>query len=212
MRDPRADTKTTVGRSSYWPVGRRIEHFRGGREERHSGGWDGEARGGPGGIALLVWENARDLPWRRTRDPWRVLISEVMLQQIQVKRAVPFYERFLERFPTVNALTEAPLAVAIRVWEDLERYRRVVYLYKTARRLVREHGGGLPSDPEDLVKLPGTGPYTAGAMAASRTCGGSCTALLRGEGFEAGNGRGAPGDSGGAGAVGSVLAVEPGPG
>jgi A/G-specific adenine glycosylase len=66
-----------------------------------------------------------------------------MLQQIQVKRAVPFYERFLERFPTVNALTEAPLAVAIRVWEDLERYRRVVYLYKTARRLVREHGGGL---------------------------------------------------------------------
>ena len=126
-------------------MGRRSEHFRGGREERHSGGWDSEARGGPGGIALLVWENVRDLPWRRTRDPWRVLISEVMFQQIQVKRAVPFYERFLERFLTVNALTEAPLAEVIRVRrEDLERYRRVVYLYRTARRLVREHGAGAP--------------------------------------------------------------------
>jgi A/G-specific adenine glycosylase len=90
-----------------------------------------------------------------------------MLQQIQLKRAVPFYERF----PTVNALTEAPLAEAIRVWEDLDRYRRVVYLYKTARRLVREHGGGIPSDPEQLVKLPGIGPYSAGAMAASRSRG-----------------------------------------
>jgi A/G-specific adenine glycosylase len=67
--------------------------------------------------ALLSWfeENRRDLPWRRTRDPWRVLVSEVMLQQIQVKRAVPFYERFLTRFPTVDALADAPRAEAIRV-------------------------------------------------------------------------------------------------
>ena len=69
----------------------------------------------------------------------------------------------------MNALTEAPLAEAIRVWEDLDRYRRVVYLYKTARRLVREHGGGTPSDPEELVKLPGIGPYSDGAMVASRS-------------------------------------------
>ncbi len=117
--------------------------------------------------ALLSWfeENARDLPWRRTRDPWRVLVSEVMLQQIQVKRAVPFYERFLERFPTVQALADAPLAEAIRVWEDLGRYRRVVYLHRTARIVVDEHGGKVPSDPEELVKLPGIGPYTAGAVA-----------------------------------------------
>ena len=117
--------------------------------------------------ALLSWfgEHARDLPWRRTRDPWRVLVSEVMLQQIQVRRAVPFYERFLERFPTVGALADAPLADAIRVWEDLGRYRRVVYLHKTARILVDEHGGKVPSDPEELVKLPGIGPYTAGAVA-----------------------------------------------
>ncbi|HEV2093356.1 MAG TPA: hypothetical protein VGR18_09360 [Rubrobacter sp.] len=117
--------------------------------------------------ALLSWfgENARDLPWRRTRDPWRVLVSEVMLQQIQVKRAIPFYERFLERFPTVEALAEAPLSDAIRVWGDLGRYRRVVSLHRTARILVEEHGGEVPSDPDALLKLPGIGPYTAGAVA-----------------------------------------------
>ena len=71
--------------------------------------------------ALLSWfeENARDLPWRRTRDPWRILVSEVMLQQIQVKRAIPFYERFLARFPTVEALAGAPLSDAVRVWGTL---------------------------------------------------------------------------------------------
>ena len=119
------------------------------------------------GEALLSWfeENARDLPWRRTRDPWRVLVSEVMLQQIQVKRAVPFYERFLEHFPSAQALADARLAEAIRVWEDLGRYRRVVYLHRTARILMDEYGGEVPSDPEELVKLPGIGPYTAGAVA-----------------------------------------------
>ncbi len=117
--------------------------------------------------ALIPWfeENGRDLPWRRTRDPWRVLVSEVMLQQIQVKRAVPFYERFLARFPTVEALAEAPLADAIRVWGDLGRYRRVVNLHRTARLILEEHGGRVPSDPEALLKLPGVGPYTAGAVA-----------------------------------------------
>src|SRR5919202_7143469 len=117
--------------------------------------------------ALISWfeRNARDLPWRRTRDPWRVLVSEVMLQQIQVQRAVPFYERFLARFPTVEALAGAPLAEAIRVWEDLGRYRRVVYLHRTARIVVGEHECSIPSDPDELVKLPGIGPYTAGAVA-----------------------------------------------
>ena len=117
--------------------------------------------------ALLSWfeENARDLPWRRTRDPWRILVSEVMLQQIQVKRAIPFYERFMDRFPTAEALAEAPLSEAIRVWGDLGRYRRVVNLHRTARMVVEEHGGRVPSDPEVLVKLPGIGPYTSGAVA-----------------------------------------------
>ena len=117
--------------------------------------------------AVLSWfdENARDLPWRRTRDPWRILVSEVMLQQIQVKRAIPFYERFLARFPTVEALAGAPLSDAIRVWGDLGRYRRVVNLHRTARIVVDEHGGEVPSDPDVLLKLPGIGPYTAGAVA-----------------------------------------------
>ncbi len=117
--------------------------------------------------ALIPWyeENRRELPWRRTRDPWRILVSEVMLQQIQVKRVIPFYEAFLERFPTVRALAEAPLAEAIRAWGDLGRYRRVVNLHRTARILVEEFGGEVPSDPAVLVKLPGIGPYTAGAVA-----------------------------------------------
>lgn len=117
--------------------------------------------------ALISWyeENARDLPWRRTRDPWWVLVSEVMLQQIQVKRAIPFYESFLARFPTPRALADAPLADAIRVWGDLGRYKRVVNLHRTARILVKEFGGEVPSAPGELVKLPGIGPYTAGAVA-----------------------------------------------
>ncbi len=117
--------------------------------------------------ALISWfrENGRDLPWRRTRDPWRILVSEVMLQQIQVVRAIPFYERFLERFPTVETLSAAPLAEAIRAWGDLGRYRRVVNLHRTARIVVEEHDGRIPADPDVFVKLPGIGPYTAGAVA-----------------------------------------------
>ena len=117
--------------------------------------------------ALSSWfeSNARDLPWRHTRDPWQVLVSEVMLQQIQVQRALPFYERFLARFPTIESLADAPLAEAIRVWDDLGRYRRVVYLHKTARIVMQEHDGRIPSEPEELLRLPGIGPYTAGAVA-----------------------------------------------
>ena len=116
---------------------------------------------------MISWfeENGRDLPWRRTRDPWRVLVSEVMLQQIQVVRAIPFYERFLERFPSVEALANAPISDAIRVWGDLGRYRRVVNLHRTACIVMDEHGGEVPSDPAVLAKLPGIGPYTAGAVA-----------------------------------------------
>jgi A/G-specific adenine glycosylase len=88
-----------------------------------------------------------------------------MLQQIQVKRAIPFYEAFVERFPTPASLAEAPVAEAIRVWGDLGRYRRVANLHRTARILVEEHGGEVPADPEVLVGLPGIGPYTAGAVA-----------------------------------------------
>ncbi len=117
--------------------------------------------------ALISWfgENGRDLPWRRTRDPYSILVSEVMLQQIQVARAIPFYLSFLEQFPTVEALARAQISDAIRVWGDLGRYRRVVNLHRTARIVVEEHGGEIPSDPAVLAKLPGIGSYTAGAVA-----------------------------------------------
>jgi A/G-specific adenine glycosylase len=116
---------------------------------------------------LLDWfaRDGRDLPWRHTRDPYRVLVSEVMLQQIQVVRAIPFYETFVDRFPAVEALASAALAEVIRVWGDLGRYRRVVYLHRTARIIVAQHRGVIPSDVTTLRTLPGIGPYTAGAVA-----------------------------------------------
>src|SRR5688572_496182 len=117
--------------------------------------------------ALIDWygAHARDLPWRHTRDPYRILVSEVMLQQIQVARAVPFYEAFIARFPTVQTLAAAPIAEVIRVWGDLGRYRRIGALHRTAMRIVEEFGGAVPSDVETLRTLPGVGPYTAGAVA-----------------------------------------------
>jgi A/G-specific adenine glycosylase len=116
---------------------------------------------------LLAWfaAHGRDLPWRQTRDPWAILVSEVMLQQIQVARAIPFYLAFLERFPTVESLAAAPLAEAIRVWGDLGRYRRVVNLHRAARLVVERRGGQIPTDVAALKALPGIGPYTAGAVA-----------------------------------------------
>lgn len=136
-------------------------------KKKAAGPADGEKKNAAVRAALISWfrENARDLPWRRTRDPWRILVSEVMLQQIQVVRAIPFYEKFLERFPTLESLATAPLADAIRTWGDLGRYRRIVNLHRTARIVLNEHDGELPSDPDVLVKLPGIGPYTAGAVA-----------------------------------------------
>ena len=116
---------------------------------------------------ILAWfaANGRDLPWRQTRDPYRVLVSEVMLQQIQVSRAIPFYLAFLERFPTVQSLAEAPIADVIRVWGDLGRYRRIAFLHRAAREIVDRFGGEVPSNVQELRSLPGVGPYTAGAVA-----------------------------------------------
>jgi A/G-specific adenine glycosylase len=117
---------------------------------------------------LLAWfaTNRRDLPWRRTRDPYRVLVSEVMLQQTQVDRVIPYYERWLERFPTVEALAKAPTSELIKVWSGLGYNRRAIYLQKTARAVVQRHGGVFPTEIAKLKTLPGVGPYTAGAIAA----------------------------------------------
>ena len=115
---------------------------------------------------LRAWYRAhqRDLPWRRTRDPYEVLISELMLQQTQVSRVTEYYPRFLERFPTLDAVARAPRARVLAAWSGLGYYARARNLHLLARRVVRE-GGVLPGDPAALRGLPGIGAYTAGAVA-----------------------------------------------
>jgi A/G-specific adenine glycosylase len=117
---------------------------------------------------LLTWFRAeqRDLPWRATRDPYRVLVSEVMLQQTQAARVEPAYRAFLARFPTVEALAAAPTADVVEQWRGLGYNRRAVNLQRAARAVVAEHGGRLPADLDALLALPGVGPYTARAVLA----------------------------------------------
>jgi A/G-specific adenine glycosylase len=117
--------------------------------------------------ALLGWfaEAGRDLPWRHTRDPYRIMVSEIMLQQTQVDRVIPKYHAFLEAFPTLDALAAAPTADVIRAWSGLGYNRRAVNMQRTARAVRDEHGGRFPRDVAALLKLPGIGPYTAGAIA-----------------------------------------------
>ena len=107
----------------------------------------------------------RDLPWRRTRDPYHVLVSEVMLQQTQVARVTDFYARFLARFPTLEALAGATQHEVHALWQGLGYYRRATHLHRLAQVVVAEHGGQLPREPERLRLLPGVGRYTAGAVA-----------------------------------------------
>ena len=117
---------------------------------------------------LLGWfdVHARDLPWRRTRDPYAILVAEVMLQQTQVDRVIPYYERWLAQFPDVAALAAAPTADVITAWAGLGYNRRAVNLQRTARFVVDERGGQFPDTVTELLALPGVGPYTAGAIAA----------------------------------------------
>ncbi|MCG8353870.1 MAG: A/G-specific adenine glycosylase [Chloroflexales bacterium] len=116
---------------------------------------------------LLDWfaTAARDLPWRRTRDPYHILVSEVMLQQTQVDRVLPKYAAFLEAFPTLDALANASTAEVIKCWAGLGYNRRAVNLQRTARAVLQEHSGRFPCDVAVLRRLPGIGPYTAGAVA-----------------------------------------------
>jgi A/G-specific adenine glycosylase len=123
------------------------------------------AVGAARGRALLEWyrHQRRDLPWRATRDPYRVLVAEVMLQQTQVERVIPFYERFLARFPDERALADAPLADCHRAWKGLGYPSRVERLQAACRAALAR--GGWPTTPAGLEELPGIGPYTAGAVA-----------------------------------------------
>ena len=117
--------------------------------------------------ALIDWfsRSGRDLPWRRTRDPYRILVAEIMLQQTQVDRVRPKYEAFLAEFPTLEALAAATPGDVIRAWSGLGYNRRALNLQRTAQAVQREHGGRFPDTPTSLRTLPGIGPYTAGAVA-----------------------------------------------
>jgi A/G-specific adenine glycosylase len=117
---------------------------------------------------LLAWygEHARDLPWRRSGDPYAIWIAEVMLQQTRVETVTPYYRRWMANFPTIEALAAAPREQVLAHWEGLGYYRRVHNLHQTAQRVVDEHAGQFPADLKALEQLPGIGRYTAAAIAA----------------------------------------------
>jgi A/G-specific adenine glycosylase len=124
-----------------------------------------------GGFAGVVWDfynkaGRHDLPWRKTRDPYRILVSEVMLQQTQVERVIPYYERFLRAFPSVEALAASPLSSVLRAWQGLGYNRRAKMLHEAAKQVAKEYGGVFPKSAKELEALRGVGPYTARAVAA----------------------------------------------
>ncbi len=117
--------------------------------------------------ALLAWydRNARVLPWRNTRDPYCIWVSEIMLQQTRVETVIPYYERFLRRFPTLASLASARDEDVMKMWQGLGYYSRARNLLSGARQIVRNYGSDIPQRPEALRKITGIGPYTAGAIA-----------------------------------------------
>ena len=132
------------------------------------GGGEVSGRGETAEIAARLLAHydayARELPWRRDTDPYRVWVSEVMLQQTRVEAVVPYFERWMSRFPTLDALAEADLDDVLRAWEGLGYYARARNLHRAARVVRERYGGVLPEDPEALRSLPGVGEYTAGAI------------------------------------------------
>ena len=124
------------------------------------------------GAAVEAWGSVDggtrrpDLPWRRTRDPWAVLVSETLAQQTQIARVVPAYHRFLESFPSPSACAAAPLGDVLRAWEGMGYNRRAKHLHAAATAIAADHGGAVPDGLDALLALPGVGPYTARAVLA----------------------------------------------
>jgi A/G-specific adenine glycosylase len=116
---------------------------------------------------LLDWyaRNKRDLPWRHTHDPYRIWVSETLLQQTQVATVIPYYERFVARFPDIRALAAAPLDEVLKAWEGAGYYARARNLHRAAQQVVEQHRGRVPQRVDELLKLPGVGRYIAGAVA-----------------------------------------------
>ena len=117
--------------------------------------------------ALLAWypRHQRDLPWRHTRDPYAIWLSEVILQQTRVAQGLPYYETFLRAYPTVQHMAAAPEAEVLRYWQGLGYYSRARNMHRTARQVVEEYNGLFPGNYAGLLKLRGIGPYTAAAIA-----------------------------------------------
>ncbi len=115
---------------------------------------------------LIRWyrRHGRDLPWRRTRDPYHILVSEIMLQQTQVERVLEYYPRFLRRYPSLEALAQSSEFEVREAWDGLGYYARARNLHRTAHLVTTEHGGKLPDDARGMQRLPGIGRYTAGAV------------------------------------------------
>ena len=115
---------------------------------------------------LLAWAETslRDLPWRQVRDPYRVWVSEIMLQQTRVETVIPYYLHWLKRFPTIASLSQAELGEVLKAWEGLGYYARCRNLHRAAGMVMSKHDGHLPADREALLSLPGIGPYTVGAI------------------------------------------------
>ena len=115
---------------------------------------------------LLDWydRNKRDLPWRKNKDPYRIWVSEIMLQQTRVDTVIPYFERFIELFPTVEELAHAPEEQVMKAWEGLGYYSRARNLHQAAKQIALDCDGKIPSDKKTILKLNGIGPYTAGAV------------------------------------------------
>jgi len=135
-------------------------------EPRHDAVWENSAWRSRLRRRLLDWfnTNARDLPWRRDPPPYRVWVSEVMLQQTQVATVIPYYNRFLKTFPTIEALANSKETILLGHWEGLGYYRRARSMHAAARKIVDQHDGKFPERYEDVLALPGVGRYTAGAI------------------------------------------------
>ena len=153
-----------LGSSSVDPVGRPSIHFVHFEEaaEGTADGWDvAELR-----RSLLSWyaDHGRDLPWRHSRDPYAIWVSEIMLQQTQVKTVIPYYERWLTQFPTVTALAAADQTQVLKAWEGLGYYARARNLHRAAQIIVEQHGSQFPADLATALTLPGIGRTTAGGI------------------------------------------------
>lgn len=117
-------------------------------------------------VFIYYKSHKRSLPWRYISDPYKILVSEIMLQQTQVDRVIPFYQNFITHFPTIESLAKAPLKEVLQVWSGLGYNRRAKNLHSTAKMLVKEPYGQIPTTISELMSLPGIGPYTAGAILA----------------------------------------------